>query len=93
MFGKLKNLFNSGSGAVVASHYKDFQIVPTPKKNSGAYTTEGKIFKEIGGVKMSAYFIRTDTFSKKDDAIECIERKARIIIDENGEKIFDKDWL
>ena len=42
---------------------------------------------------MSAYFIRTDTFSKKDDAIECIERKARVIIDENGEKIFDKDWL
>ena len=54
---------------------------------------KGKIFKEIGGVKMSAYFIRTDTFSKKDDAIECIERKARIIIDENGEKIFDMDWL
>ena len=67
MFSKLKNLFNSNSSAVGASHYKDFQIVPTPKKNSGAYTTEGKIFKEIGGIKMSAYFIRTDTFSKKDD--------------------------
>ena len=93
MFSKLKNLFNSNSSAVGVSDYKDFQIVPTPKKNSGAYTTEGKIFKEIGGVKMSAYFIRTDTFSKKDDAIECIERNARIIIDENGEKIFDKDWL
>ena len=54
MFSKLKNLFSSNSGAVSASNYKDFQIVPTPKKNSGAYTTEGKIFKEIGGVKMSA---------------------------------------
>ena len=72
---------------------KIFRLYQLLKKNSGAYTTEGKIFKEIGGVKMSAYFIRTDTFSKKDDAIECIERKARIIIDESGEKIFDKDWL
>ena len=48
MFSKLKNLFNSNSGAVVASHYKDFQIVPTPKKNSGAYTTEGKYSKKLG---------------------------------------------
>jgi len=44
MFTKLKNLFNSNSGAVSASNYKDFQIVPTPKKNSRKYTTEEKIF-------------------------------------------------
>ena len=88
MFNKLKSLFMSSSSSIASSYYKDFQIVPRPKKTSGAYTTEGKIFKEIEGVKMNAYFIRTDTFSKKDDAIECIERKARIIIDENGEKIF-----
>mgnify|MGYP006234566303 FL=1 len=93
MFNKLKSLFMSSSSSIASSYYKDFQIVPTPKKTSGAYTTEGKIFKEIEGIKMNAYFIRTDTFSKKDDAIECIERKARIIIDENGEKIFDIDWL
>ncbi len=93
MFDKLKNLFTSSTSTMSASYYKDFQIIPTPKKNAGAYTTEGKIFKEIDGIKKSAYFIRTDTFSKKDDAIECIERKARIIIDENAENIFNKDWL
>tara|TARA_B100000575_G_scaffold293047_1_gene303220 strand:- start:125 stop:406 length:282 start_codon:yes stop_codon:yes gene_type:complete len=93
MFSKLRNLITSNSNATATSYYKDFQIVPAPKKSGGAYTTEGKIFKEIEGIKMDAYFIRTDTFSKKDDAIECIERKARIIIDEHGDKIFDQDWL
>ena len=86
MFKKLKDLFNSTPASEYQIVYKDFIIKAKPKKIRGSFTTEGIISKEKA-------FIRTDTFSKKEDAVELSQRKAKIIIDELGESIFKKDWL
>jgi hypothetical protein len=93
MFKKLKDLFSSSPVSEYQVIYKDFIIKPKPKKIKGSYTTEGIISKEISGSFFEKTFIRTDTFSKKEDAAELAERKAKIIIDELGEGIFKKDWL
>ena len=93
MFKKLKDLFNSAPASEHQIVYKDFIIKPKPKKIRGSFTTEGIISKEISGSYLEKAFIRTDTFSKKEDAVELSQRKAKIIIDELGESIFKKDWL
>ena len=48
MFSKLKNLFNSNSSAVGVSDYKDFQIVPTPKKIAERIQQKEKYSKKLG---------------------------------------------
>ncbi|MFL2817402.1 MAG: HlyU family transcriptional regulator [Alphaproteobacteria bacterium] len=93
MFKKLKDLFNSTPASEYQIVYKDFIIKAKPKKIRGSFTTEGIISKEISGSYLEKAFIRTDTFSKKEDAVELSQRKAKIIIDELGESIFKKDWL
>lgn len=92
MFKLIKDLLGGSPKNEESLSYKEYTIIPKPKKNGGSFTTEGKIIKDTDEYQ-EAYFIRTDTFSKKEDAVECIIRKAKIIIDENGDKIFEKDWL
>ena len=93
MFKKLKDLFSKTPDSNYQIVYKDFIIYPKPKRTNGSFTTEGIITKEISGTLNEKSFIRTDTFSKKEDAMECVQRKAKIIIDELGDRIFEKDWL
>jgi len=92
MFNLIKNIIGGSPKNDESHNYKEYKIIPKPIRNGGSFTTEGKIIKDTDEYQ-EAYFIRTDTFSKKEDAVDCIIRKAKIIIDENGDKIFEKDWL
>ncbi len=69
-------------------NYKGYTIIPTPKKVKAGWTTEGDISKEIGGVPKSQHFIRADTLSARDDAVSYSIRKAKLIIDEQGDGLF-----
>lgn len=68
--------------------HKGFSIRATPFTEGGQYQTCGVITKEIGGDLKEHTFIRADRFASKDDAIDVTVRKARQIIDEQGERIF-----
>lgn len=68
--------------------HNGFTIRATPFTEGGQYQTCGVITKEIGGEVKEHRFIRADRFASKDDAVEVTLRKARQIIDEQGERIF-----
>ncbi|WP_297323045.1 HlyU family transcriptional regulator [uncultured Bartonella sp.] len=89
LFGK-----NGGTSKKVApikgaeTEYKGFTILATPYENEGQLQSCGVISKVIDGEKKEQQFIRADRFTNKDDAIAMIHIKARQIIDEQGEKLF-----
>jgi hypothetical protein len=88
-----KKLFGGGSTASeeVANdpvEHKGYLIRATPFSEGGQFQTCGVISKEIGGETKEHRFIRADRFSSKDDAIDVSIRKARQIIDEQGDRIF-----
>lgn len=91
-----KNLFGGGGGAAAKEEtsgdpveHKGFSILATPFTEGGQFQTCGVISKEIDGELKTHKFIRADRFSTKEDAIDVTLRKARQIIDEQGERIFN----
>lgn len=68
--------------------YKGYTIKPTPFQEDGQYQTCGLISKEIDGALKEHRLIRADRFPSLDDATETTLRKARQVIDEQGDRIF-----
>lgn len=68
--------------------YKGFSIVPAPFMQDGQYQTCGMISKEVDGEMKQHRLIRADRFASKDDAVDVTIRKARQMIDEQGERLF-----
>lgn len=94
-----KNLFGGGGGgeapAAEAGHgeeYKGFVIRATPVQVGSEYQLSGTIEKNIGGEVKSYKFVRADRMSSRDDAISLALNKARIIVDEQGDKVFAQSW-
>jgi hypothetical protein len=87
-----KSLFGSenskGSSQAEAIEYNGFSIQPTPKNVSNGWSTEAMITREIDGETQTHHFIRADTTASQDGAIELTISKAKITIDQLGEKIF-----
>lgn len=92
----LKRLFGLGgaeggepAGAVSeAEDYKGFSVQAAPFKEGGQYQTCALITKEVDGVLREHKLIRADRFPSLDDATEVSKRKARQMIDEQGERLF-----
>lgn len=93
----LKKLFGIGGAgegggseppASEAQDYKGFTIRATPFKADGQYQTCAVITKEVGGVAKEHRLIRADRFAALDAAVEISLRKARQMIDEQGERLF-----
>ena len=84
----LSRLFGgSGSGAKAeaeAVDHKGFSITPTPQKEAGGWRIGAKI--EKGGKVHD--LIRADTIQDRGEAVEASVRKARQVIDEQGERLF-----
>lgn len=71
-----------------AVEYKGFRIVPTPRKVTGGWTTEGIISMGAGEETRSERFIRADMLMSEEDAVAYSVTKAKKIIDEQGERVF-----
>ena len=93
-----KKLFGFGSGDGIgaqatpvasAVEYKGFTIRPAPyKSDGGQYQVAGVIEKDINGVRHEHRFIRADRHPTLQDATEIALAKARLIVDEQGERMF-----
>lgn len=68
--------------------YNGFTIVPAPFKEGGQYQVCGIITKSVGGTPLEHKFIRADRFPGYDDAVETTMRKARQLVDEQGDRMF-----
>lgn len=94
LFGRLFG--SNGEGAAKeptvdraqAVEYKGFSIIPTPRPHGSQYLTAALIEKEIDGQVRTHDLIRADTHASAEDARSFAVQKARQVIDEQGERIF-----
>jgi hypothetical protein len=92
-----KKLFGGGGGgdgpgAAAESapvEYRGFTIRAAPYPEAGQYQTAGLITKMVGGEVKEHRFVRADRYPSLDVATEFSLGKARQIIDEQGERLFD----
>ena len=90
-----KTLFGGGAASESAGkpsdpvEYNGFTIRAAPYKAEGQYQTAGSITKEVGGVPKEHKFIRADRHASYDDAVEFSLAKARQIVDQQGERMFN----
>jgi hypothetical protein len=95
----LKRLFGLGGGdndtpaaapvTVKESEYNGFRILAEPYKEGSQYQLAGRIVKVVGGETKEHRFVRADRFASLDEAAEFALQKARKIIDERGDRVFD----
>ena len=98
----LGNLFKSLLGgsskepvstAADAIEYNGYTIVAEPINDGGQYRTAGKISKVVNGEPREAKFIRADNNGDLQSAIDHSTYKARQIIDEQGDAMFDREMI
>ncbi len=68
--------------------YKDFRIFPEPQSDAGGFSIAARIEKEIGGQTQIHHLLRADTVQSAEDAEALSIRKAKQLIDEQGERLF-----
>ena len=89
-----KNLFGFGASkqeapsAPKSIDYKGFSISAEPYLSEGQYQVAGMIEKEVDGERKTHRFIRADRHPSRDDATEIAFAKGRLIVDEQGERMF-----
>lgn len=79
----------SGGEAGASEVYLGFDIQATPVKEANGWRVSGVISKSVDGAEKTHRFERADTCMDADSASTMTLRKARQLIDERGEAIFD----
>ena len=91
----LSRLFGSkGSGAAetppaASEEHAGYRITPEPVSDGGKWRIGARIEREVDGQTRSHTMIRADTLESHDAAVEASLAKARMLIDQQGERIFD----
>ncbi len=71
-------------------HYNGYAIHPEPIGEGGQWRISARIEKEIGGEVKTHRMIRADILADGDAAAAESLRKARRLIDEQGDTIFER---
>ncbi len=93
----LKKLFGGGTGKDLGqsaanetdTEHDGYLIRPAPIKEGPQFRLCAVISKDIAGEVKEHRLIRADMFSSADDAVDAAMRKARQVIAEQGERMFD----
>ncbi|QDG76491.1 HlyU family transcriptional regulator [Labrenzia sp. PHM005] len=94
MFGKvLKSLFGTSeggqkTGSSVSVDYDSYTIIAEPQQSGGQWQVRGRIEKQVGEDLKSHVFIRADTLPGESEAANEMIRKAKLMIDQQGDTIF-----
>jgi len=100
MAGFFKKLFGGGdegvgadpAGAEPNEIYKGVEIRANPPKESGGqWRIAGTVTKQIDGQPVTRQFVRADLVQDKAEAIRTSVNKAKLIIDQNGDGIWQGD--
>jgi hypothetical protein len=91
--GFFRSIFGGGGAAGAAkegdaTEYNGYTIRPAPRREAAGWLTVGTIAKEFPEGVKEHKFIRADTSSSWDDAVALSVRKAKQIIDEQGDRMF-----
>ena len=93
----LKKLFGGGdkpaaeatAPAGPVTEYEGFRITPEPMPADGQFRIAATIEREIGGELRTHKLIRADVLRDRDEAAAASVQKARQLIDQMGERLFD----
>ena len=80
---------SSGGGVLASEDYEGFQIHAAPVNEANGWRVAGVILKTIDGEEKSHRFIRADTCGDPESAAAMTLSKAKRLIDERGDRIFD----
>ncbi len=83
------NIGGEKAAAAQPEEYKGFRIFPEPQSTGNQFRVAGRIEKEIGGQTRTHDLIRADVVESRATALEVTVAKAKALIDEQGETIFD----
>ena len=72
-----------------AVDYKGYTIRPNPRREGAQWLTSGVITKQFADEVKEHRFIRADAHGSKDAAADFSITKAKQIIDERGDKLFE----
>ena len=101
----LKSLFGGGSDSnqegggaqeqavEETEDYKGFTIEAAPIKEGGQYRTAGFISREVDGSTKRIPFIRADNSTDKAQSVSHSLSKAKQIVDEQGERLLQREML
>lgn len=94
-----KNLFGGGGGQASAEpeaspgeEYKGFTIRAIPMPVGSEFQLAGSIEKLVDGELKTHKFVRADRLSSRDEAISFAIAKGRLIVDEQGDRVFTSSW-
>ncbi len=90
LFGRLSGPAAPAAPAFETTEYRGYRLRPDPYPSKGGFQTAGVIEKEIAGEVRSHRFVRAETHPSQDDAAAFALVKARQIVDEQGDRIFDR---
>ncbi|WP_299670648.1 HlyU family transcriptional regulator [uncultured Roseobacter sp.] len=84
-----KKLFGGSAEAkTLTETYEGFEITPTPIAEGNTYRVAATIEKEVDGERLSHKLVRADTLQGLGEAQKACIRKAKQVIDEQGERLF-----
>jgi hypothetical protein len=87
-----KSLFGSTSGAAAKTakreDYNGYTIEAAPYPADGQFQVAGVIAKDIDGARKEHRFVRADRFSSQQEAADFSITKAKQIIDQSGDRMF-----
>ena len=88
----LSKLFGGSSAksapAPAPETHNGFRIYAEPVHDGGQYRIGARIEKDFDGVTKTHLLIRADTLGALDAAAEASVAKARMLIDQQGDRIF-----
>lgn len=86
-------LFGGGGGGKSAApqpvEYNGFHIIPEPMGADGGFRLAARIEREVNGETRSHHLIRADVIRDRAEAEKAAIEKAKQMIDQQGERIFD----
>ncbi|WP_299966992.1 HlyU family transcriptional regulator [uncultured Roseobacter sp.] len=92
----LKKLFGGGGSGggtseptAEAEDYKGCRITPTPIAEGSTYRVCAMIEKDVDGETKQHKLVRADTLQDRDEAEAACIRKAKQVIDEQGDRLFE----
>lgn len=89
MFGWFKKDKAPKTVALDWIEYKGFQVAAQPVSEGGQYRVGGKITKGEGDEIKEHSFLRADLIPSEDEAKEFSITKAKLMIDQLGDRVFD----
>ena len=89
LFSKLFGGGDAPKEAARPETYKGFSITPESMPAGSEFRIAAKIEKDVNGETKTHHLIRADTISDLEAAREASVNKAKVMIDQQGEGLFD----